>query len=230
MNKFNKINYIYEFKTPNGFLPVGFEHKSIPIIFSHINENTELLKNSIIRTTKIGKFELVDNITEFTSIINFKKPDFNYKLICELTEEEIRNDLNILFIGSTRSEVILSYIETLDVTDILSKKTINLIKNHKNFKIVFIDEKEGGFYHSDLFFNKLYELFNHIGLTNSSQLIYITNSVSINDEYNNFLKTNSISNFMKVSTLDFLILSDPGFNIKNYLKLYKQQIKEINKI
>jgi hypothetical protein len=218
MNKFNKINCIYEFKTPNGFLPVGFEHKSIPIIFSHINENTELHKNSIIRTTKTGKFELVDNITEFTSIINFKKLDFNYKLICELTEEEIRNDLNILFIGSTRSEVILSYIETLDVTDILSKKTINLIKNHKNFKIVFIDEKEGGFYHSDLFFNKLYELFNHIGLTNPTQLIYITNSVSVNDEYNNFLKINNISNFMKASTIDFYILSDAGFNINNYIE------------
>lgn len=223
MNNLNKINCIYEFKTPNGFLPVGFEYKSIPIIFSHINENNELIKNSVIRTTKLGKFQLIDNLIEFIDSINFKNSNFNYKLICKLTEEEIHNDLNILFIESTRAETIVPYVEQLDVTDILSKKTIDLIKNHKNFKIVFVDEKEGGFYHTDLFFNKLYELFNHIGLTDTSQLIYITNSVNINIEYNKYLKANNISNFMKVATLDFLILSDPGFNIKNYLEQTSSQ-------
>lgn len=223
MNNLNKINCIYEFKTPNGFLPVGFEYKSIPIIFSHINENNELIKNSVIRTTKSGKFQLIDNLIEFIDSINFKNSNFNQKLISKLSDNEISNDLNILFIGSSRAETILPYVEQLDVTDILSKKTIELIKKHKNFKIVFVDEKEGGFYHTDLFFNKLYELFNHIGLTNASQLIYITNSVNINIEYNKYLKANNISNFMKVATLDFLILSDPGFNIKNYLEQTSSQ-------
>jgi hypothetical protein len=218
MSGYKKINYVYEIKTPNGFLPVGFEYKSLPIIFNHINENDELIKNSIIRTTKSGKFQLADNVMQFTNIINFKKNNFNYKLISELTNDEIDTDLNILFIGSTRSDVISHYVETLDVTDILSKKTIDLIKTHKNFKIVFVDEKEGGFYHSDLFFNKLYELYNHIGLDTSNQIIYITSSASVNDEYQSFLKRNNISTFMKANTLDFYILSDPGFNINDYIK------------
>jgi hypothetical protein len=218
MSGYKKINSLYEIKTPNGFLPAGFEYKSLPIIFSHINENNELTKNSIIRTTKSGNFQLVDNVMQFTSIINFKKNKFNYKLINELTDDEIINDLNIIFIGSTRAETILNYIETVDMNDILSKKTIDLIKTHKNFKIVFVDEKEGGFYHSDLFFNKLYELYNHIGLDTSNQIIYITSSASVNDEYQSFLKRNNISTFMKANTLDFYILSDPGFNINDYVK------------
>jgi hypothetical protein len=113
----------------------------------------------------------------------------------------------------------LNYVESLDVTDILSKKSINLIKTYSNFKIVFIDEKEGGFFHSDLFFKKLYELYTNIGLSNSEQIIYITNSASITEEYNNFLQINGISNFMKVDTLDFYILSDAGYNIENYINL-----------
>jgi hypothetical protein len=218
MSGYKKINYLYEIKTPNGFLPVGFEYKSLPIIFSHINENNQLIKNSIIRTTKSEKFQLVDNVMQFTDIINFKKNNFNYKLINELTDVEINTDLNILFIGSTHAETIINYIETVDVTDILSKKTINLIKTHKNFKIVFIDEKEGGFYHSDLFFNKLHELYKHIGLDNTNQIIYITSSVNIKNEYQSFLERTNVFTFMKVSNLDFYILSDAGFNITDYIK------------
>ena len=219
MSGYNKINCIYEFKTPNGFLPVGFEYKSLPIIFSHLNENPNLIKNSIIRTTKTNEFKLVDNILPFTSIINFKNDNFNHKLISELSDDELLYELNVLFVGSTRSETMLNYVERLDVTDILSKKSINLIKTYSNFKIVFIDEKEGGFFHSDLFFKKLYELYTHIGLSNSEQIIYITNSASITKEYNNFLEINGISNFMKVDTLDFYILSDAGYNIENYINL-----------
>jgi hypothetical protein len=33
-----KINYIYEFKTPNGYFPIGAEYRSLPILFDHINE------------------------------------------------------------------------------------------------------------------------------------------------------------------------------------------------
>jgi hypothetical protein len=33
-----KINYIYEFKTPNGYLPIGTEYRALPIVFDHINE------------------------------------------------------------------------------------------------------------------------------------------------------------------------------------------------
>jgi hypothetical protein len=230
MSGYKKINYLYEIKTPNGFLPVGFEYKSLPIIFSHINENNQLIKNSIIRTTKSEKFQLVDNVMQFTDIINFKKNNFNYKLINELTDVEINTDLNILFIGSTHAETIVNYIETVDFTDILSEKTINLVKYNKNFKIVIVDEKEGGFYHSDLFFNNLYNLHNHIGLDNSEQIIYITSSASIETEYQNFLKNTKLTNFMKVSTIDFYILTDAGYNIKEYYKnISSHQIPYLDK-
>jgi hypothetical protein len=230
MSGYKKINCLYEFKTPNGFLPIGFEYKSIPIIFNHINTNSNLHKNSIIRTTDTNKFELVDNIIPFYNIINFKKTEFNYKLISDITDAEISNDLNILFIVSTRAETILNYIERVDFTDILSEKTINLVKYNKNFKIVIADEKEGGFYHSDLFFNNLYSLHNHIGLDNSEQIIYITSSASIETEYQNFLKNTKLTNFMKVSTIDFYILTDPGYNIKEYYKnISSHQIPYLDK-
>jgi hypothetical protein len=216
MNGSDKINCIYEFKTPNGFLPIGFEHKSIPIIFSHINENTQLRKNTIIRPTSVGQFEIADNVSMFFDVLNFKKSNFSHKLISELNDDEINNQLNVLFITSLRSETILDYVKSTDVTDILSKKTIQLIKNNTNFKIVFIDEKEGGFFHDKLFFDKLYQLYNHLGLLSNDQLIYITNSTRIDSEYVSYLMLNNIPSFMKVSALDFYILTDPGYSITKY--------------
>lgn len=216
MNGFNKINYLYEFKTPNGFLPVGFEYKALPIIFSHINESSNLIKHTITRTVNAHKFELIDNVMPFFKSINFKKNEFNHKLVSDITNNEIANDLNLLCIGSIHTQTMLRYVENADFTDILSKKTIDLIKSNKNFKIIFVDEKEGGFYHTDLFFSNLYNLYNHIGLNNTEQIVYLTSSASIKKEYRTFLKGAKLSSFMKVDTIDFYILSDPGYNINQY--------------
>jgi hypothetical protein len=216
MNGFNKINCLYEFKTPNGFLPVGFEYKALPIIFSHINESSNLRKDTMIRTVNSHRFELIDNVLPFFNSLNFKTKGFNHKLISDITNDEIANDLNLLCIGSIHTQTILRYVENADFTDILSEKTIDLVKNNKNFKIVFIDEKEGGFHHTDLFFNNLYNLYNHIGLDNADQIIYLTSSASIKKEYQTFLKCTKLSSFMKATTIDFYILSDAGYNMDQY--------------
>jgi hypothetical protein len=217
MNK--KINFIYEFKTPNGYLPIGFDYRQLGMIFDTINK-IEYEGNNCINSYRFGyddTFKMLQTSTSAYDFLNLKDLVEN-KTIYELNEDDINNSINIFVIDSMHNEPIVNYVDYTDFNNILSKKSKEFLKNNTNFRILIIDNKEGAYAHEIKFFNNLKRLHSNLELRTNYQLYYITNSSDISQKYQTFLKKTKTQDFMKVKNIEFLIY-DAGEPIVSYFNL-----------
>jgi hypothetical protein len=218
MSGSKKINYVYEFSTPAGYLPIGNELKNLPVIFDYINElNTEQL-SQVRRVGYSGsKFRILNEVASCYDILNLDRFGIPQKLVNELTNDDILYKINLFVIDCNQTELIPNYVNKTDLTSILTEKTKKLFKNNKNFKLVFFDSKEGVYSHDNSFFNKLYELYNHLKLDNPYQIYYFTNTVDVENHYLNYLNKFNIKSFMVNKCINFYIYDDAGNNIITHL-------------
>jgi hypothetical protein len=135
------INVLYELNTPTGYLGMGYDVKSIPFIFEYINENRKLELNTI-RYSSFGRYRKLIDGNDITHTLK-SHIKLTKKLYSELTENELKNDINFFNITTLQDEIITEYIENVDFESIFLKKTLNFIKNNPTVKIVFSDEREG---------------------------------------------------------------------------------------
>jgi hypothetical protein len=154
----NNVHFVYEFKTPNGILPLGYNKYSFPYnCLSHI-ENEYDEKETVFISN-------MDNPTEYSSFpisyqtrILDRGKRIDRVLTHELDENSINeDDLYIICFESFANQVLFEYYGTPynNLDNLLSPKLIKLFKENKNFKILFIDIWEGSYEHS-------YNLFENI--------------------------------------------------------------------
>lgn len=218
MSGSKKINYVYEFTTPVGYLPIGNELKMLPIIFDYINDlNTEQL--SQVRRVGYGgnQFRILNEVASCYDILNLDRYGITQKLVSELTDDDITNKINLFVIDCNQTELIPNYVNKTDLTSILTQKTKKLFKENKNFKLVLFDSKEGVYSHDSSFFNKLHELYTHLELDNPYQIYYFTNTVDVETHYLKYLNKYNINSFMINKCINFYIYDDAGNNIITHL-------------
>lgn len=204
--------------TPNGFLPPGYQLVDLPIIFSEINDTALGLEHATIRTIKSPTFR-VSAVTE--DIFNVMSEYFETTnplsrvLVKDISLEQLKNDYNLFVVTSLHDEKITDYISTVNLDDILSKRAFSLFKHENNVKLVFIDNKEGGFNYPDTFFKNIYAFTSKHNLTNN-KIIFITNTSNIKDIYESYLSRHNLQSFMVCDTINFCIGGQPGKNIIRY--------------
>ena len=210
-----KINYIYEFKTPNGYFPIGAEYRSLPILFDHINELEYQHGTIAHRTGYSDRFKILNECASTYDVLTLGNMDIPIKMLSELTDDEINNDINLYCIDTSHDETILDYIIRTDLTNVLSQKSKKLFSEKENFKLMVLDNKEGSYYFDSNFFESFQRFHKELGLISDTQIVFVTNTCNVQDMYNEFLaKTNSQS-FMRVKGVQFLIY-DPGQTIVDY--------------
>lgn len=229
-----KINFLFEFKTPTGFLPMGYEHKDIPLIFNEYNkiENSEHYQNIGIRFIHDNTryFERTNFFTDFSDIIkndNLKnKTAITKKIFSQLNQHEIENDINLFCVTSDHNQIITKQIENADLDDYFLPVTLDFIKSNKNIKILFIDDKEGALSYKKTFFFKLLNFAKKHNLE-KNQINFITNTININSIYINFLNKEKTDSFMNVASIPFLVYSNVGRDIfeEKLIKKYEDQKK-----
>lgn len=212
-----KINFIYEFETPFGYLPMGYNHKDIPLIFDYFNNRVESSReNMVVYFGKAGfgdKFSMLSLASDI--YFNFDDNFVERKHISDLTDDEIKDDINIFTITPTHNQTIVSKIlsESLDDCFLdISKKTL---KENENFKVVIIDNKEGGFDYPNEFFKRLNRFSLNLNLK-ESQLVFITNTSNIDEIYKKYLTENNQDSFMRCDSIHFYIYDEPGDCIMDY--------------
>lgn len=210
------INFLYEFETPLGYLPMGYQHKNIPLTFQDINEKQFEFTHPLIY------FGYADNKTKFRKLSEssdifyvYENDNVKQKIITELTDDEIQNDYNLFAITATHEQNILQKILSDDTTNYLTQTSKKYLRDNRNFKIVFIDDKEGGFNYPPSFFDKMYQLYDDIGLE-PNQLVFLTNTANINEIYNLYLKLRKRDSFMICDASHFFIY-DAGKCLVDYL-------------
>jgi hypothetical protein len=218
MSGSKKINYVYEFSTPVGYLPIGNELNTIPIIFDYINGlSTDLL--SKVRRVGYGgdTFRILTEVDSCYDILTLDRYGISQKLVKELTKDDIDNAINLFVIDCNQTELIHNYVKRTDLTNVFTQKTKRLFKENRNFKLVFFDSKEGVYSHEVSFFEKIYQLYNHLELDNPYQIYYFTNTVDVETHYLNYLKKYNLTSFMVNKCINFYIYDDAGNNIITHL-------------
>jgi hypothetical protein len=222
----NKINFIYEFKTPNGYLPIGFDYNQLGLILDEIKDSDwnygSITNYRFGYDTNFKQLELSASAFDFLNLNNIVKN----KAIYELTEDDIVNSINVFVIDSMHNEPIINYVNSTNFTNILSNKSKDLLNRHSNFRILIIDNKEGAYEHGFDFFNNLKTLHHSLKLNTNYQLYYITNSSDISKKYQTFLCETNTDDFMKVKNIEFLIY-DAGSPIVDYFKTTDYKSKNV---
>lgn len=211
----NKINYIYEFKTPNGYLPIGVDYYSLPIVFDHINELDYEHGTIAHRTGYTDKFKILNECASTYDVLTLDDIGIKNKTIYELGFDEINNDINLYCIDTSHDETIMDYIIRTDLTKVLSEKSKLFFKYKQNFKLLVLDNKEGSYYFDANFFNSFKNFHTKLELNGDSQIIFITNTCNVQSMYDEYLSKTNSESFMKVKAIPFLIY-DPGQTVKDY--------------
>lgn len=227
------INILYELKSPFGFLGMGYDRKSIPIIFEYLNsiDSDSFDGFNSVRYSSVGKYRKLENFSDFYQILppshhnsNIK---INQKLYTDITTYDLHNSKNIFTIISAHDESIVDYISNNDISNFFFDKTLLFIKNNPSVKILFIDDKEGSHKYNFKFFESFRKFVIKSGISNS-QLVFITNSVNIENDYQSYLQHNKLVKFMMVKIIPFLIYPNAGMCIDVYLSMNSEIIEDRN--
>lgn len=210
-----KINYIFEFKTPNGYLPIGVEYKSLPIIFDYINELDYQHGIGVHRTGYSDRFKILNDCASTYDVLTLSNHNVSIKMVYELSETEINNDINLYCIDTSHDETIIDYVYRTDLTKVLSEKSKNLFKEKENFKLMVLDNKEGSYCFDEKFFESFKKFHNELELKFNNQIIFVTNTSNVKEMYDTFLKKTNSKSFMIVKDIQFLIY-DAGENLNDY--------------
>jgi len=214
----HKINFIYEIKTPLGYLPMGYNHDDLPIIFDDINHKDQgLFSHPLIYYGTPSDGDYYQRLSESSSIYDiFDDANFGRKQLDELDDDEIHNNINLFVITPTHNQTIIHKLNDFPLIKSFSKRSLDYLKHHKNFKVVILDNKEGGYDYPNTFFDNLLRFYNDTGI-DSTQLIFITSTANINEIYQNYKTIKNIDyDFMKCKKLHFHVYDDPGKCIIDY--------------
>ena len=210
-----KVNFLYEFLTPNGYLPLGYQLKDIPILFSEINDGLVDMDDVTLRMIDNSSFRISKTTLDIFHLISEYVSNTDRVLVHNLSNEQLENDINIFAIASTFDQTIVDYISRVDLDNILSKKSFKLLKNYDSVKVLFIDDKEGCLEYSDDFFRNIYNFVEKHKISNK-KVVFVTNTSNIKQIYDNYLRKYNLTSFMLCESINFFVEGEPGKNILKY--------------
>jgi len=147
-----KVHFVYDLLGPNGPIPFGYTKKTISTVISKILE--EDLENGpsttyVCNPNNPSKFYketplLVDSLVE-------RNKNFNWLHINSIDSFENiqKNEFYVCLLESNSISTLFEYYgdSGIEIEDLFSPKLLNYIKNFRNFKIVFMDSREGAYPH-----------------------------------------------------------------------------------
>lgn len=148
-----RINFVHEYETPCGFMYPSIEKKEMPSFFLKLlSENIDISK-SILRVNPneyhgVETFysKLLEKITNYTQKYKHNKNEtiIGFKHIDDCFENDY--DVNILLFESSPLNILPKEANDLLLNkNILSKTSIEKLKNENNFYLWLIDDKEGSY-------------------------------------------------------------------------------------
>lgn len=211
------VNFLYEYETPLGYLPMGYLQKNIPLTISEINENKMFEWNHpLIYFGYADKKSNFKKLAETSDVFYvYEQSGARQRIVTDLSEDEVKNDINIFAITATHDQNMLQKIISDDTTDYLTETSKRYMRENSNFKIVFIDDKEGGFNYPPSFFNQMYKLYESLQLK-PNQIVFLTNTANIKEIYEVYLRLNKKGSFMICEPSHFFIY-DAGKCLVDYL-------------
>jgi hypothetical protein len=212
LNKIPKINFVFDFKLPSGYIPFGYNKNTLSYNIFKKLEIEESDNKTLYHSSNENPNDFICKFgSPFTTYISEHTKNTKNIGIGEINY--IKNDeLYLIVIESQLSNNMFQYYGRYDfkIDNLLSPRLIDLLKNNKNFKLVFMDMREGSYPHDITFYEKInYFLINH-DINEESKVIVSTNNNFIENikEDNNFIKFN---NKIDVYSNNYFLLASGRF-------------------
>ena len=180
--KYNKIVFVFEFLTPNGYLPFGYTKDTISLNFiEHLNINTHNRNGVFLSNyTTPYKFNLEHPI--FVEDLTSRSKNLSISLISDLQEL----DENTLYLIPFESTNVCPLFEQygydyIDFENYFTPKTLDYIVNNENFGLLFMDNREGAYNHETLMIENIKRFLDKFNITTQNKVIVSTNNNKILD-------------------------------------------------
>ena len=135
------INFVFEFKTPNGYLPLGYNKYSLPINIFHNTENIYTTDYTIITNSMNNPSEYSARNSSYPITLLERGKHIHWVALKDLNEENINpNEIYVLCFESFSTEILFQYYADIlnRIDNMVSPKLLNLVKTKENFKILFV--------------------------------------------------------------------------------------------
>ncbi len=218
-----RINLLYEFNTPIGYLSMGYKRQDIPHIFEYIlnidsSLNVDMSRQTSVRFFSNGTYKKLINDTDFyfrltDDNIRFSSNEYIIKQLHYSNVTLFKNTYNFFNILMPKEETCTDFLNT-DLSLFFLKDTLQFIQNNSNVKIIFNDIWEGANNYNNNFFDVFYKFINEYNL-DSKQVCFVTNSFNIEKKYIGYIHKKNIKSFMIVKTIPYYVYPAPCINFQD---------------
>ena len=183
LNNIPKINFVFDFKGPGGYIPLGYTKYSIAtnLLTKLSDPKDEPFTGYYASTHKSDYYKFV-RASAFSSYVLEFTQNTNSILTCEVLDEYKKDEYYLVVLESLNVDNLFEYYsdDTFKLEDFFSPNLLKLIKKYRNFKIVFMDSREGAYSHDIKLLEKINDFLDRNSINQSNKVFISTN--------NNFIK------------------------------------------
>lgn len=193
------IYFVHEFTCPNGIMPMGYSKETFSSVMTNILQNES--NSKIYVNSNHEPYTFSEEFPLLEDYLIERNKHFKIITTANLPSvDDIKNnqndDLFVIMFESNNRETLFDYYgkNIRSIESLISKKLLRYFKKCKNFKMVFIDPREGSYEHC-------YELINNINSFLDKNNIFEKNKVIIstnNDRITNLPNQNNIKLFNRI--------------------------------
>ena len=189
LNNIPLTNFVFDFKTPDGYMPFGYTKHTLALnILNKLESKHDAFTGYYPALHTPHNYELNRTAAFSTHIVEYT-PNTKFVLTTEIRENINKDELYIVVVEALNVNNLFEYYlsNDLNLNDLFSPQLLDLIKKNRNFKILFMDIREGAYSHNIEFLIKINDFLNENKIEDTDKVL-----VSTNNNFINKLNLNSI--------------------------------------
>lgn len=188
-------NFIFDFKTPGGYLPFGYTKYTIgENILRKLKSNDEPHTGYYPSLERPYEFHF-NRTSAFSTYIVEYTPKTSFNITTEIKDDVKPNEIYVVVLEALNVNNLFEYYsaDKFELDDFFSPQLIQLLKKHNNFKIVFMDSREGAYIHDEKLLKKINTFLDKHNIKHVNKVIISTNNNFITELNNSKEMNNRIS-------------------------------------
>jgi hypothetical protein len=212
LNNIPNTNFVFDFKTPDGYLPFGYTKHTFALnILNKLKSKHEPFTGYYPAIHTPYDYQLNRTAAFSTHIVEYT-PHTKFVLTNEIRKNISKTELYVVVLEALNVNNLFEYYSNnnLKLNELFSPELLNLIKNNKNFKILFMDIREGSYSHNIDFLVKINNFLNENNIEDRNKVIVSTNNNFI-DKLNQDLIFKTFKNRISLHPNNYYLLTAGRF-------------------
>jgi hypothetical protein len=178
LNNIPNTNFVFDFKTPTGYLPFGYTKHTIGLnILNKLKSNDAPYTGYYASKNEPSNYKLIDS-AGFSTYVVERTPNTKFVLTSEIKDNINKDELYLIVIESLNFSNLFEYYseDFINFEELLSPELLKLLKKYPNIKLAFVDWREGSYDHNIYFLSKINNFLNKHNIIHKNKVIITTNN------------------------------------------------------